>query len=347
MTSLVPLVFSFLPCAAEGADEAARLRLKVELPPVPAYPANGIIPEDLRGRFVFLDEEAGELVLSFPPNFDAENPQESSSGPRVTERAPLAIGTCPSLSAAVRRAEDGEGRGYVYRYRLANRSEARLPIIKWVMPVAGGEALARVVTPPRWFAEDWAGPQGAPHMQNRLDGLSSTWGDDYRREMRQSMLRRRLRWYIHFSRHRLQPGDALPPFGFATATRPGIVRAYVQGPPRRISSRSSWPETLKDQLWAFQFVENNSLSIATIGPKFPPDADKTTPAADFLDSIEGLVELGELAGESEFVRETLRLLESVAAGGFNAVDFAAWPAAEPASAFEAEILAAIRLSLGD
>ncbi len=349
MTSLVPLLFSFLPCAAAGEAEAARLRLRVELPPVPAYPASGVIPAELRERFVFLDEQAGELVLSFLPDPDSEAPVpgQERHGPRVMERAPLAIGTCPSLSAAVRAAEDGQGRGYIYRYRLGNRREARQPISKWVMPVAGGEALASVVSPPYWLAEDWEGPQEGQHMQNYIDGLSYTWGDDYRREMRQSMLRRRIHWYIHFSRHRLQPGDALPPFGFATATRPGIVRAYVQGPPRSISTRSSWPWAVKEQLWAFQFVENNSLSIATIGPKFPPDADRTAMASDFRAGIEALVESGELAGASQFVREALRLLEAVAAGDFDAADLAAWPAAEPASDFEAEILAAIRLSLGD
>lgn len=347
MISLAPLAFAFLPCAAADEAAAARLRLQVELPPVPAYPADGVIPEELWKRFVFLDEEAGELILSFPPDFDEENPAsgEGIDGPRVTARAPLAIGICPSLSAAVRRADDGEGRGYVYRYRLANRRGARLPISKWVMPVAGGEAVESVLSPPRWFAEDWGGPRAGEDMRNALEGLTYSWGDAHQRKMRRSMLRRRLLWYLHFSRDRLQPGDALPPFGFTTETRPGIVRAYVQGP-RGISTRSNWPWALKEQLWAFQFIENNSLSISTIGPKFAPDADKTAIAADFLENVEGLVESGELPAQSPFVRETFRLLESVAESGFKAADLAAWPA-RPTVDFEAEILSAIRLSLGD
>ena len=74
MISLVPLAFAFLPCAAADEAAVARLRLQVELPPVPAYPADGVIPEELWKRFVFLDEEAGELILSFPPDSDEENP---------------------------------------------------------------------------------------------------------------------------------------------------------------------------------------------------------------------------------------------------------------------------------
>ena len=64
----------YLPCNAASPAEVARMRLRVELPPVPAYPPNGEIPEELQHRMVFLDEETGELVLSYPPEPDFEEP---------------------------------------------------------------------------------------------------------------------------------------------------------------------------------------------------------------------------------------------------------------------------------
>ena len=76
-----PSIGVFLPCGAADAAEAARLRLRVELPPVPAYPADGEIPAELQHRLVFLDEETGNLVLSFPPDPDFD---ELELGKRCT-----------------------------------------------------------------------------------------------------------------------------------------------------------------------------------------------------------------------------------------------------------------------
>ena len=64
----------FLPCGAASSAEVARMRLRVELPPVPAYPPNGEIPEELQHRMVYLDEKTGELVMSYPPLPDFKGP---------------------------------------------------------------------------------------------------------------------------------------------------------------------------------------------------------------------------------------------------------------------------------
>ena len=61
------LLLAFLPCSLNSDAEVATSRLRVELPPVPAYPADGRIPTELKDRFVFLDEDSGDLVVSFPP----------------------------------------------------------------------------------------------------------------------------------------------------------------------------------------------------------------------------------------------------------------------------------------
>ena len=43
------------------------MRLKVELPPVPAYPPNGEIPEELHDRLVYAAEGAGWLTERLYP----------------------------------------------------------------------------------------------------------------------------------------------------------------------------------------------------------------------------------------------------------------------------------------
>jgi hypothetical protein len=348
IASAIPLILllSFLPCSAENADQAARLRLKVELPPVPAYPESGVIPKEHKDRYVFLDREKGELVLSFPPSL---NSWYVASGletdkTRVTDRVPLTILTCPSLNVAIHEAESSRSRGYVYRYHLHNRSEAKMPINKWILPVSGIEAIERWELPGGWFREDWDASK-TYEIEVLLDALSHSWDDTYRQQMRRSMLIRRISWYIHFSKNSLKPGRVEGAYGFTTKARPGIVRAYIQGPGRHISREAHWPRAVKDQLWSFDFAENHSLSISTIGPKFPANADKTLIAEDFLDSIRSLIRDGELAERSQFIQETLRFLDTVAQGDGGALDVASWPT-EPGIDFEVEILSAIRLSLG-
>ena len=341
MLHVTPLfLLAFLPCSLNSDVEAATSRLRVELPPVSAYPPDGKIPAEVKDRLVFLDEDLGDLVVSFPPDLDSENPElgQEAQETRVTERVELAISTCPSLSVVIQEVDNGQSRGYDYRYRLRNRGAGRQPITKWVIPLSGQEPIGSMVSPLGWGVEE-------SDIKPAVLEASAAWGDTYREKLQRSMLRRRIRWWSQHSQWRLEPGNAQKPFGFTTEARPGIVRAYIQGP-YGISTQSSMPLPVDDQLWAFGFVENNSLSISTIGPKFSPDADQASIASDFLDSIRELIEHGELSGESKFIQEALGRLETLAEGDINVGELAPW-SAEPGTDFEIEIRSAIRLSLRD
>lgn len=338
----------FLPCGAASAAEAARLRLRVELPPVPAYPPGGEIPEELHDRLVYLDEETGELVLSFPsyPGEELELGQELVGG-RVVQKAPSGIASCPSVSVAIYQPGDPRTRGYIYRYRLHNLPQARQSIGELLLPVPLKQQealLTGLIRPHGWGADDWELPES--RVEGRAKAMSASWGEDYRQEVRHTMLRRRINWNSRRTKYRLARGETLEPFGFTTEARPGIVRAYVVGRPSLISTRLNWGWELREQTWAFSFDEINSLSISTLGPKFSPDADKRLIALDFIGSLEELIEAGELEGESPFIRKVLPLLETMAGGGSGAVEPAAWPS-EAETDFQAEILTALRLSLGE
>lgn len=341
-----PSIGVFLPCAAADAAEVARLRLRVELPPVPAYPADGEIPEELQHRLVFLDEERGELVLAFPPNPDFEElqPRQEMHRNRVTDRVNLAIATCPSLSVAIYRPGDTRTRGHVYQYRLHNRDKARIAIGTWALPLRRSLATVPVfdlVPPYGWGAEDYPGSR---YAGDRAALRSYSWGNEYRQKMRQSMIHRRIDYHAKLTA--LEPGNSLEPYRFTTEARPGIVRAYVVGSPSSIGFRRSWPGELRKQMMTFDCMEGSALSISTIGPKFPPDADRRLMASDFLDSLGELIRTGELPGKSTFIQEVLRRLETAADGDGGAVEPACWPS-EPETEFQAEILMALRLSLGD
>ena len=338
----------FLPCGAASAAEAARMRLRVELPPVPAYPPSGDIPEELHDRQVYLDEETGELILSFPfiSWLGIEPGQELIDG-RVVEKAPLGIASCPSLSVAIYQSGDPHTRGYVYRYRFQNLRQAGKSIGEILLPVPLKQQevpLSGLVQPYGWGGDDWELP--GTQVEERAKAMSSSWGEEYRQEVRQSMLRRRINWHAQLSKYDIAQGKTLEPFGFTTKARPGIIRAYVVGKPSLISTKANWVWELREQLWPFQFDQVNSLSISTIGPKFSPDEDKRLIAVDFLSSLWELIRTGELAEESPFIQKVLPLLETVAEGNGGAVDAAYW-SSDPETDFQTEILMAIRLSLGN
>ena len=54
--------FTLITCAAF----AQPVGVGVKLSPVPIWPKSGVIPIELQDRYVFLDPEAGELVLAYP-----------------------------------------------------------------------------------------------------------------------------------------------------------------------------------------------------------------------------------------------------------------------------------------
>ena len=288
-------------------------------------------------------------MVSFPPypGFEGPEPGQEIVGGRVVEKAPLGIASCPSLSVAIYQPGDPRTRGYIYRYRIQNLPQARKSIGQLLLPVPLKQQdmpLSGLVQPYGWGVSDWELPQS--RVEERSKAMSSSWGEDYRQEMRQSMLRRRIDWHSRRTKYRLAQGKALEPFGFTTEARPGIIRAYVVGRPSLIAVRTSWGEELGGQLWAFNFPEVNSLSISTIGPKFSPDADKRLIASDFLSGLEELIRTGELAGKSLFIQKVLRHLETVAESDGSAVDGASWPS-DTETDFQAEILMALRLSLGN
>ena len=339
----------FLPCSATSAAEVASMRLRVQLPPVPAYPDNGEISEELRLRLVFLDVETGELVLSFPPGPDFEklDPETAMENGRIKDRAPLRIATCPSLSVAIYPSGDPQSRGHVYHYRLHNRRQARQSIGWMVLPIPLTQETLPVrdlVAPYGWHVPHWDGPKEGEFLQRRLGAMTFSWGDAYRERMRRAMIRRRVRWFGVLSE--IEPGNTLDTFMLTTEARPGIVRAYIQAGSDSDSHRMNWTEAIGEQLQPFHYIENNSLSIATIGPQYLPNMDRRRIASSFVNRLEDLIRNGEVSGESMFIQEVVQGLEAVVEGDGGAVDPAFWPA-ETATDFEAEVLMAIRLSLGE
>jgi hypothetical protein len=172
--------------------------------------------------------------------------------------------------------------------------------------------------------------------------MTSSWGEAQRHRIEQGLLKRRITWMAVFSDSTIDPGKALGPFGLAAKALPGIVTAYFQGSPPNVPSRSEWPLEVSGLLVTFNFPENNSLSLPTVGPKFDPKTEKTAIARDYLVNMEALIKSGTLLETSVFVREALDNLTSI--GASSQAKPMRWRS-KPGTKLEQHIFLGIQMSL--
>ena len=140
----------WLPCllALVGTTALAQSGVvAVGLSPVPIWPQSGVVPAEFRDWYVFLDPEAGELVLSYPENLGSPD-FERSPGIPLIKRINVGDRVAASVSVAV----DAHGPHFEYRYRVSNDAGAD-PIRHLEMEVpAFVEEAYDVSAPKNWLS---------------------------------------------------------------------------------------------------------------------------------------------------------------------------------------------------
>src|SRR5580692_1971666 len=63
-----------------GAQQHDSANLSLDFP-VPAWPANGVVPPDMKSHYVFVDPAKNEYIVAYPgnlgsPNFEKDGPTE-------------------------------------------------------------------------------------------------------------------------------------------------------------------------------------------------------------------------------------------------------------------------------
>lgn len=340
-TPVPKALLSLALCATLAGAPPEHPPVTIELPPVPPYPKDGKIPDILKDRFVFLDEEKQELVVSFPSELsDSEDLRRR--GGRITDRLPLRIGGRPVLEVSI--VMEGDRR-FKYSFRIENRPEARQDITAWRLPLRCTDAVEFLVVPDGWGTS--VHELDRAFRANATETMTLTWGEEQKTRLQRIHSFRYVGWWSTGDHVRvIPPGERLGPFGFKTTARPGIVRPFFQGQPGHFGTRSGWPEQVGHQLIAFSFVESDSVSIPTIGPKFDASVDSSVIAKDFLSSIEGLVKNGELSRPSEFLAETTSILSMLARPGQQSRRAVKW-VSTPGNILEQQIQMAIQISLGE
>jgi hypothetical protein len=294
---------------------------------VPFWTTGGPPAELADKYFVYLDYAKQEYVVSFPESLQTGKKEDRK---RVEFRIEPQNKIDPQITVTITKAPAGQ---YLYRYDLTNGNAAK-QTIRYVMIVAANDDESLKLT----NSSDWTNyvaptrnvaPQAAlaaPELKLRSNtGKYAAW---YKAQGAA-----------------LPPGASIAGLDAVSSFLPGITTFYArQGNVPNFPV--DLPPEVSDQLTPLLQLENDSKVTATIGPKFDrssgPSADPIWIADDYGQAIAGLIENGRLQ-DSPFIQELNSVLKAVIeTGARRAIVFKA----QPVTAFEKEIAAAVKIALG-
>jgi hypothetical protein len=290
-------------------------------PPVPLWPSDNRPPNDLQGKFVFLDQGTSTIVMVIPGSLRGQ-PDVATEIIRV----PFKNQFDPQVSVSLGSAEPDR---YRYAYSLANGKTAKDPVKDWSIVASCGD--------PR----------------SSLDALPIGWHctriDNPFAKARQLALP-----YLLAPPHLPEPGCAVacfldgqqPPDSMGarltvvSGLKPGFTTASAGNyPPYQVSQE--WPEAVLEQVAKLDAAGWSNKHTVTLGPRFGADFSASNIVADFLQGLSELVRTGRLANDSNFLRQLRTALAQAAqTGGLDPAQIA-----RPSTDLEREIAEAVKLSL--
>lgn len=316
------LVFSF--ATAFSAQQEPQDTIALTDFPAPPWPQNGVIPAELKDKYVFLDFAKNEYVVAYPANLGAETFEKDGPAPLKIARYELLRNVQPAISVTTTAVNPDT---YKYAYSVANGPQAKQSIDQsaLVLPVLARKAVIR--QPVDWLA---VVQNGRTFKLKRPEwirsGVAAVWSFGKAEAV-------------------IQPGTVKTGFELESELRPGFTVAYLrkaESVESRVATHGNVPKAVKDQIDAILAVEYNSQTLLTIGPKFDKFADDYAVASDFAEGIGVLSRSGILDPNSEFVKNTLAELKRMKQGDSASIIKLTSPAGTPA---ETQVLSALKLSL--
>jgi len=332
--------------------------------PVPLWPSNGVIPDQLKDHYVFVDPAKNEYVVAYPTNLGSPNFEKDGPKDRQVSRYKLQRDVEPAVAVAVTPVAGGR---YKYAYTVVDGPKAKQSIDQWALAVPETAVGSTTKQPAGWFGVVQKGRKFAvPNPDWIKTGTAVVFSYDKPAEQ-------------------IQPGSIKGGFEVDSDLKPGFsvgffrqaesVEAVVQtagniprsiiqnatpppppagsAPPEGQGQRgfggnqipagatSAWEPIKKDVDKLLQF-EYNSKAVLVLAPKFDKNAADKAIAADFLQGITTLSRTGGLSADSEFVKAATSSLDAyVKAGGSGALQLTAQPKGEA----ETQIFNAMKISL--
>jgi hypothetical protein len=288
--------------------------------PVPEWPANNMVPAEMKDKYVFVDIAKNEFVLAYPENLGTPTFEKDGPGAIKMARYELLRNVEPSVSVAVTSASGK----FKYAYTVANAAAAKQSIDQFAVS-APEEVGPAIKGPAGWFA---IMQKGRKFKLSNPDWIRTGAA---------------LVWSFQKPEEVIQAGSKKTGFEIETELRPGFTVGYfrkAESVEVKVATSGNIPQVVKDQRDELLAVEYNSKTLLVIGPKFDKNVDDKVVAADFVKGIEFLGKTGTLNANSDFVKAAVTELNRVATAGSPA-RFTVQPRGEA----ETEVFNAIKASI--
>ncbi|MBI4472362.1 MAG: hypothetical protein HY646_06815, partial [Acidobacteria bacterium] len=133
--------------SAATAAIAQQQQVSFGLPdPAPAWPADGVIPAELKTKYVFIDASKNEFVIAYPENLGKPEFEKEPGTLRIA-RYELLREVAPSVAVSISPA----GSTYKYTYAVANGKTAKQSIDQFTI-VAPEPVADSINRPDGWFS---------------------------------------------------------------------------------------------------------------------------------------------------------------------------------------------------
>jgi hypothetical protein len=237
-TALLLIVLTFATvCFGQAQDPVALTDY-----PAPAWPANGVVPAEMKDKYVFIDLAKNQYVVAYPENLGSATFEKDGPGPLKTGRFELLRNVAPAVSLTV----TPSGGKFKYAYSLANASAAKQSLDQWSLVVP--EKAAPVMKGPEgWFAVH----QGARKFKVKDPNWIKVGGAAV--------------WSFRKPEAVINPGDAKGGFELESDLRPGFTIGYFRKAESVEASvaaaGASYPNPVRDQVNEVLAVEYNSKTV--------------------------------------------------------------------------------------
>jgi len=294
---------------------------KIELPPT--WPADGKVPERLKNQYVFLSPQQDTLIVRMP--VDVDNP----NGPRRVVRVALRNQLHPSIRVTM---SSPEPERYRYNYTISNSSKAKDRIGTWALVVPLEDEAFDMSHPSTPEHQGWSGKTRVTTVNAPRVGLPGWPLGCY------------ARWFRNEKSKLVAPGSSVGGFEITSANSPGLTTAFFESdiPPRFELIQGAPAEMDKEMEFYNKDPAWRGHPRVTIGPRFPASTPALDIIKDFQSGIGRLITDKRLEAGSPFVKELQKwLTEAIRENSPRPFRITAQPTTE----FEAEIKAALEISL--
>jgi hypothetical protein len=338
-------------------NDPAKISLDI---PLPAWPANDVVPPEMKNQFVFVDLPNNEYVVAYPENLGSPDFEKNPPAKRRIVRFKLQRNVEPKVSVAV---TPTAGK-YKYVYAVLNNQSAKATLDQWVLVLPDNADGIAAKAPAGWFGifqkgrtftvanPDWIKTGSAAvfsyeKVENQIQPGSLKVGFEVESDLKPGFTIGYFRQYEPLDAETQASGNipqiviknatVAPPAGAAPPAGGGGFGGGGTPP----AALTAW-QPIKDEVEKLQRFEYNSKTLLTLGPKFDKSATDKAIATDFVQGITVLSKTGALSADSAFVKSTLTDLDTyIKAGGTGPLKLSSQPRGDA----ENEVFNALKVSL--